>query len=102
MFNLTGGIFKTSDWSWFKPSMKVSFNYEYLLRVTKKKQKVFVVPKEGYHHSIFRPGSLSQEYLDTITEDETIEWYKLAKRECLFDEDRHKTIKVNNKIDELK
>lgn len=102
LFNLTGGIFKTSDWLEFKPSIKVSFNYEYLLRATNKKQKVFVVPKEGYHHCIFRPGSLSQEYVDTITENETVEWFKLAKRECVFDEDRNKTITVNNKIEELK
>ena len=102
MFNLTGGIFKTSDWLGFKPSLKVSFNYEYLLRATNKKQKVFVVPKEGYHHCIFRQGSLSQEYVDGITEEETVEWFKLAKRECLFDNDRNKTVTVNNKIEKLK
>ena len=100
-FNLTGGIYKTSDWLGYKPSISVAFNYEYLLRATNKKQKVFVVPKEGYHHEIFRKGSLTQEYFDTINDDDNMKWFELAKREYAFDEDRNKGI-INIKEDELK
>lgn len=99
-FNLTGGIFKTSDWLGYKPSIKVAFNYEYLLRATNKKQKIFVVPKEGYHHEIFKDGSLSSYYLDNINDDDNMKWFELAKREYAFDEDRNKGI-VNIKEDEL-
>lgn len=101
LFNLTGGIFKTSDWLGFKPSIKLAFNYEYLLRATNKKQKVFVVPKEGYHHDIFRNGSLSSEYMETIKDSDVQKWFELAKREYSFDEDRNKTI-ISDKVDELK
>ena len=91
-FNLTGGIFKTSDWLGYKSSIKVAFNYEYLLRATNKGQKIFVVPKEGYHHEIFKDGSLSSYYLDNITNDDNMKWFELAKREYAFDEDRNKGI----------
>jgi hypothetical protein len=99
-FNLTGGIFKTSDWLGYKPSISVAFNYEYLLRATNKKQKVFVVPKEGYHHEIFGENSLSDYYYNNINEDDNMKWFELAKREYAFDEDRNKGI-VNIKEDEL-
>lgn len=102
-FNLTGGIFKTSDWLGYKPSICVAFNYEYLLRATNKKQKVFVIPKEGYHHDIFGKHSLSSQYLDTISESDNMKWFELAKREYAFDEDRNKGITENkNEQDELK
>lgn len=99
-FNLTGGIYKTSDWLGYKPSISVAFNYEYLLRATHKKQKIFVVPKEGYHHEIFREKSLSDYYLNNINNDDNMKWFELAKREYAFDEDRNKGI-VNIKEDEL-
>ena len=100
-FNLTGGIFKTSDWLGYKPSISVAFNYEYLLRATNKKQKVFVVPKEGYHHEIFKVGSLTDHYINTISDDDNMKWFELAKREYAFDEDRNKGI-ININDDELK
>ena len=100
-FNLTGGIFKTSDWLGYKPSISVAFNYEYLLRATNKKQKVFVVPKEGYHHEIFKAGSLTDHYINTISDDDNMKWFELAKREYAFDEDRNKGI-ININDDELK
>lgn len=91
-FNLTGGIFRTSDWLGYKPSIEVAFNYEYLLRSTNKEQKIFVIPKEGYHHEIFGETSLSTHYLENITENDSMKWFELAKKEYVFDEDRHKGI----------
>lgn len=94
-FNLTGGIFNTEDFKkigGFKPSIKVAFNYELLLRYTKKELKVFVVPKEGYMHVIGRKDSLTEEYNDTLTREEIKKWFDLAKIECAFIEDRGTTI----------
>lgn len=93
-FNLTGGIFKTSDWLGYKPSIKVAFNYEYLLRATSKNhnQKIFVVPKEGYYHELFREGSLVESYMNDISDEDTVKWFELAKREYAYDEDRNKDI----------
>ena len=99
-FNLTGGIFKTSDWLGYKPSIKSAFNYEYLLRATNKKQKVYVVPKEGYHHELFRPDSLIDFYVNNISEEDTAKWFELAKQECVFDNDRERDIltKANKEV----
>lgn len=94
-FNLTGGIFNTEDFKkigGFKPSIKIAFNYELLLRMTKKELKVFVVPKEGYIHVIGREGSLTDEYNRTIAVEEIKKWFDLAKIECAFTEDRKTTI----------
>lgn len=92
LFNLTGGIFKTRDWLSYKPSIQVAFNYEYLLRATNKKQKVFVVPKEGYYHTTFRDDSLTEKYLNDINDKDVVKWFELAKREYAFDEDRNNGI----------
>ena len=94
-FNLTGGIFNTEDFKKigkFKPSIKVAFNYELLLRLTKKELKVFVVPKEGYTHVIGREDSLTDEYNRTLSGDDIRKWFDLAKIECAFTEDRNTTI----------
>ena len=101
-FNLTGGVFKTSDWLGYKPSIKVAFNYEYLLRATNNNQLVYVVPKEGYHHELFREGSLIEQYVKEISEDETAKWFELAKREYTYEEDRNKTITSDKAEDEMK
>lgn len=103
-FNLTGGIFNTEDFKkigGFKPSIKVAFNYELLLRMTKKELKVYVVPKEGYIHVIGRKDSLTDEYNKTLTDEEVRKWFDLAKTEYMFTEDRGTNIdKIKN--EELK
>lgn len=100
-FNLTGGVFKTSDWLGYKPSIKVAFNYEYLLRATNKKQLVYVVPKEGYYHTLFRDNSLSDVYFTEVTEEDNIKWFELAKREYSYEDDRNNDI-ICDKQEELK
>lgn len=91
-FNLTGGIFKTKDWLEYNPSISIAFNYDYLLRATSKKQKVFVIPKEGYHHELFNKGSLSEYYMNNITNDENIKLFEQTKKEY--------TVNNNNNISE--
>lgn len=94
-FNITGGIFNTKDFKTIgglKPSIKVAFNYEFLLRLTKKELKVFVVPKEGYIHTVGRKNSLFDMYNTELSEEQIDKWFKLAKDECSFTEDRKTTI----------
>lgn len=94
-FNITGGIFNTNDFKTIgglKPSIKVSFAYEFLLRLTKKELKVFVVPKEGYEHTVGRTNSLFETYNKELSEEQIDKWFKLAKEECSFVEDRKTTI----------
>lgn len=93
-FYLTGSYFKTDDWlaiGGLKPSMKLTFWYEFLLRLTKKKKKAFVIPKIGYYHIVNRPNSLMEQYRTTIDADESKWWYELAQKECSYSKDRNKT-----------
>lgn len=102
VFNLTGGVFNTQDFikiGMFKPSIKIAFNYEFLLRLTNSKLKAFVVPKEGYSHVIGRKESLTEIYGNTISEEDISKWFELAMREYPYDEDRNKDIVKNNTED---
>lgn len=104
LFNLTGAIFNTDDFKTvgrYKPSVQVAFNYEFLLRLTKRGLKAMVVPKEGYIHAMGRPGSLTLDYLNSMTDAERNKWFALAQRECIYEEDRRKTISTV-KEEELK
>jgi len=86
-FYLTGSIFNTSDWrevGGLKPMIKISFWYEWLLRMTNKGKKIYVIPKVGYNHKLGRKGSLVEIYKETTTQDETQFYFDLAKREYLF------------------
>ncbi len=93
-FYLTGAIFNTEDWKTYgglKPSIKISFWYEFLLRITNKGKKVFVIPKLGYKHYVDRENSLYDIYRKTIDEKESTWYFELAKQECFYIQDRNKT-----------
>ncbi len=86
-FYMTGSIFNTADWKevgGLKPSIKITFWYEWLLRATNKNKTVYVIPKVGYNHKLGRKGSLIEIYKSTIDQEETQWWFDLAKRESLF------------------
>ena len=92
-FYLTGSIFNLKDWievGGLKPSIKITFWYEWLLRATNKGKKVFVIPKVGYNHSLGRKGSLVEQYKAEISKEESQWWFELAKREYFYKEDRKK------------
>lgn len=94
-FNLTGGIFNRKDFisvGGLKPSIEVAFNYEFLLRLTNKNLKVFVVPKEGYRHLVDRDNSLTDICGGKFTQEEVDKWYSIAHKEYAYDEDRNVTI----------
>ena len=98
-FYMTGSVFNTEDWNNFgglKPSIKISFWYEFLLRYTNKGKKVFVIPKLGYKHYVNRPDSIYDVYSKTIDEKESAWWFELAKQESLYKEDRNKTYENND------
>lgn len=95
-FYLTGSVFKTSDWIGLKPSLKVSFWYEFLLRLTSKGKKVYVIPRIGYKHYVNREGSLYLQYRESMTDKESTWWFETAKEESKYDEDRNVTYIENN------
>lgn len=94
-FNLTGGIFNTQDFincGKYKPSIKVAFNYELLLRMANKGYRIMVVPKEGYIHVLGMEGSLTEQYTKEIDGESIEKWFELAKREYTYGTDRNKGI----------
>lgn len=89
-FNITGGVFNTSDFikiGMLKPSIKVAFSYEFLLRLTNKQLKAYVVPKEGYKHRLKMEDSLLLKNME-LSDIEIDKWFRLAKRESIYTEDR--------------
>lgn len=95
-FYLTGSVININDFKTaggLKTSIKLTFWYEFLLRLTSKEKKVMVIPKIGYNHLIGRADSLSSELRETMDQEESEWWYNLAKEEYKHTKDRNKTYK---------
>jgi hypothetical protein len=98
-FNFDGMVMNKEtyqDMGGIKASMKLSFIYEFLLRVTYFSTRVMVVPKFGYKHVNQRPDSIFHSYQDkeggtALTPDEARWWMSLAKKECFHQTDRNIT-----------
>lgn len=93
-FNTSGAVFKTDDFisnGKLKESMKIVFWLEYLLRSLHENKIIYVIPKVGYFHFVGRKGSMTEEYMNTISEKEVEWWIDLAKKEYFFKKDRNKT-----------
>lgn len=93
-FYLTGSIFNTDDWNeigGLKPSIKLSFWYEWLLRATYKGKKIYTIPKIGYNHTLGRKGSLLEQYKESVSDDEAKWLINLAKKEFYFKDERDAT-----------
>ena len=98
-FYLTGSIFNTADWNevgGLKPSIKLTFWYEFLMRITNKGKKVYVIPKIGYIHKLGRAGSLIEGYKQTIDNKESNFWVGVARKEYFFKEERDPSKYVYN------
>lgn len=76
----------------FKPSIKLTFVYEFLLRLTYNSNVIMVIPKIGYKHMNMREGSIFWNYKfgeNKISEDEVKFWLETAKKEYFFANDRN-------------
>jgi len=90
-FNIDGVVMKKSlfeDFGGLKSSIKLTFVYEFLLRMTFKDSKVFVIPRFGYKHVNQRVGSLFHNYRAELDPTEAKWWLSQAKKEMYFDNDR--------------
>ena len=75
----------------FKPTIKLTFIYEFLLRLTYNSAKVITIPKIGYKHVNLREGSIFWNYKngETILSDDEVKfWISIAKKEYFFTKDR--------------
>jgi len=76
----------------FKKSMKLTFVYEFLLRLTYNSTKIMTIPRIGYKHMNMREGSIFWNYKnsdDRLTDDEVSFWIDSAKKEHFFTGDRN-------------
>lgn len=102
-FQTSGMVFKKSlldTFGGFKPTMKLTFVYELLLRLTFNSVKIMTIPKIGYKHMNLREGSIFWNYKNSsekMTDDEVKFWIQTAKKEYFFPEDR--TIKFESQND---
>jgi len=93
-FQTSGIIMKKDifiDMGGFKPSIKLTFGYEFLLRLTYNGAQIMTIPRLGYKHTNLRDGSIFWNYKfdkNNITEDEVKFWLQTAKKEYFFTTDR--------------
>jgi hypothetical protein len=93
-FQLSGIVIKKEsfiDYGLLKPSFKLTFGYEFFLRMTYNSIKIMSIPRIGYKHMNLREGSIFWNYTkgdDIISPDEVKFWIESAKKEFLFINDR--------------
>ena len=101
-FQLSGMVIKKSsyvDFGKLKTSFKLTFGYEFFLRMTHNSVKFMTIPRIGYKHINLRPGSIFWNYKngnDPLTEDEVKFWIESAKKEYFFIQDRQIKYETKN------
>ena len=94
-FQTAGCVIKKSvidDFGGFKSSIKLTFVYEFLLRLTYNSVSIMTIPKLGYKHTNMREGSIFWNYKfgeEKMLEDEVKFWVQTAKKEYFFVDDRN-------------
>jgi len=90
-YQTSGGLFKTEvvkENGLFKDNIKLTFTYEFLLRLTQNGVIIMSIPRAGYQHVIFRENSLFWQYKNDekkkLSEDEVKFWTDTAKKEYFF------------------
>jgi hypothetical protein len=90
-YQISGGLYRTQvvkDNGSFKENIKLTFGYEFFLRLTHNGVKIMSVPKIGYQHLNFREESLFWKYKNNeetkLKEDEVKFWLETAKKEFFF------------------
>lgn len=101
-FQLSGAVIKRStyeDIGGLKNNIKLSFIYEFLLRMTYNGYKVMTIPKSGYKHVNMREYSLFWRYRNDdrykLSQDEGKFWMQTAMKEYFFNFDREIKYEVN-------
>lgn len=90
-FKISGAIINKEEFlnlGGLKSNIKLTFNYEFLLRALNNACKVYTIPKIGYKHLIDREDSLFGVYQKTMPHVERKFWFDTATREANFINDR--------------
>jgi glycosyltransferase involved in cell wall biosynthesis len=101
-FQTAGAVIKKQvieDFGGFKSSIKLTFVYEFLLRLTYNSVSIMTIPKLGYKHTNMREGSIFWNYKfgeNKMLEDEVKFWVQTAKKEYFFIDDRDIKYQASN------
>ena len=90
-FNIDGIVMKKEtyqSYGGFKSNIKLTFIYEFLLRMSYKSCKIMTIPKFGYKHVNQREGSLFYNYRQSINPVEANRWLNKAKSAFYHENDR--------------
>lgn len=94
-FQFSGAVIKTEAYKsvgGLKPTLKLHFVYEFLLRMSYYDRKMMTIPKLGYRKINMRPGSLFHGYYQVEgTKMNPVEarfWFNTARKESYFKTDR--------------
>ena len=93
-FQIAGAVYKKEifeSFGYIKPSFKLTFGYEFLLRLTYNSVKIMTIPKIGYKHMNLREGSIFWNYKngdEKLSQEEIKFWIDSTKKEYFFINDR--------------
>ena len=93
-FQISGMVIKKSsylDYGLIKQTLKLTFGYEFFLRMKHNSLKIMTIPKIGYKHTNLRTGSIFWNYKngeEKMVEQEVKFWIDSAKKESFFLNDR--------------
>jgi len=93
-FQTSGMVIKKStitEFGGLKSNFKLTFVYEFLLRLTFNSVRIMTIPKIGYKHVNLREGSIFWNYKygsDILSENEVKFWIESAKKEYFFKDER--------------
>ena len=93
-FQISGMVLKKDvflEYGKIKPSFKLTFGYEFFLRLTYNSIKIMTIPKIGYKHTNMRTGGIFWNYKNgdsILTENEVKFWIESAKKEYFFTSER--------------
>jgi len=93
-FQTAGAVIKKSvieDFGGFKSSIKLTFVYEFLLRLTYNSVSIMTIPRLAYKHTNMREGSIFWSYKNgevKMIDNEVKFWIGTAKKEYFFTDDR--------------
>lgn len=93
-FNTDGITMKKEtfeEFGGFKTNIKLTFIYEFLLRMTFNDSRVMIIPRWGYKHINVREGSLFESYQKDMNPVEANWWLAQAKKEYYFPNEREIT-----------
>lgn len=93
-FNMDGMVMRKStfeEMGGLKSNIKLTFIYEFLLRLANNSTSMMIIPKLGYKHVNQRDGSLFANYVSEMDKKESQFWLEKAKSEYHYDYQREIT-----------